>query len=313
MKKTLLLILILCVGAAHAKPTPGLAKLKVQLDKICAQFHGRMGYSLRILRTGEVLSCNGDERFPTASTIKTGVALAALQMVDEGKLKWTDRKPVPPLAGREASMWAYYLPEGLQLDLDAWVNLMITVSDNTATIVTRNWLQTMEVNRRLELLGLKNTKILGNAPKELTNIQRLRRMFGMGMTTPNEMSHLFELIYSKKAGSPAVCEKLIRILSHQYWDDAIGYAVPPEVKCASKSGAINRSRSDTAIVYSPTQPYVLTIYTDSQKDQRWVADNEGDVTLRKVAGLVWNMLHPKNPYSPPPGYDQFLPTGGGME
>ncbi|MCE9558737.1 MAG: class A beta-lactamase-related serine hydrolase, partial [Armatimonadetes bacterium] len=245
---------LLATGACAQKAV-NLKPLETELNSICKNFKGRMGYSLKLLNTGQQISFGGNDRFPSASTIKTGVALAALQMVDEGKMKWTDKHEILPKANREASMWAFYLPEKIKLDLDGWVNLMITVSDNTATMVTRDWIGTMEVNRRLEALGLKDTKILGNAPKPLKNIQRLRGMFGMGMTTPNEMNRLLELIYQKKAASPAACEKLMRILSHQYWDDWIGSSVPPGVTCCSKSGAITRSRSDTAIVFAPEGPY----------------------------------------------------------
>lgn len=310
---------LLFLGMAAVSPASpnkvALDRLETQLNRVAKPFNGRLGYHLRLLKTGESIGYREDERFPSASTIKSCVALAALQMVDEGKLKMSDKQKIPTEPGRrEASMWSFFMKDGLSLDLDAWVNLMVTVSDNTATIVTRDWIGTMEVNRRLEALGLMNTKILGNPPRDNLSMTRLRRQFGMGMTTPREMATFLEMLYRNKAGSAAVCEKLIRIKSHQYWDDWIGSSVPVDVKVASKSGAISRSRSDIAIVFSPTQPYVLTIYTDHQKDRRWAGDNEGDLALRRMSSLVWNGLHPNRPYALPKGYEEkFLPTGGGVE
>jgi beta-lactamase class A len=302
----------LALVAQPAPPTqqPDLTKLKAQLDAVCTRFGGRMGYSLKVLKTGQSIHHRGDERFPTASTIKTALALEAIRQVEEGTLKWNDKRPVPPDGRREASMWSYFFKEGTTLDVDGWVNLMVGVSDNTATIVMREWLTMDKTNARMQSLGLPNTKVLGTFPPEQVENVRLRRMFGLGVTTPNEMARLLELVYRNQAASKAGCEKLVRILGRQYWDDAIGATVPVDVKVASKSGAINRSRSDTAIVYSD-QPYVLTIYTDNQRDQRWVDDNEGDVALRTLAGLVWNGLHPRRPYKLPEGYDKFFPTGGG--
>jgi len=268
-----------------------------------------MGYCLKVLKTGETISFRGDERFPTASTIKTAVMMAAVQMIDEGKLKWSDKRAVPPMSGRQASMWAYHFRDGVSPDVDGWVNLMITVSDNTATMVLREWLGPENINERLAKLGLRNTKVLSNAMKAEAD-QRLRGMFGLGVTTPKEMNRLLELIHLQKAASPAACERMIRILGKQYWDDAIGATVPPQIQVASKSGAINRSRSDSAIVYS-SNPYILTIYTDSQKDQRWSPDNEGDRALVKLSRTVWNFLHPNEAYVPPAGSEKFSPTGGG--
>lgn len=292
-------------------PPPSLEPLKIRLDAICRTFEGRMGYSLKVLKTGQAISFRGDERFPTASTIKTGVMIAAVQMVDEGLLKWTDKQAVPPMEGRQASMWSHSFRDGIKLDVDGWVNLMVTVSDNTATIVLRRWLVSEKVNERLAKLGLKETRVLQDGMAALED-RRRRGMFGLGMTTPKEMNRLLELIHLRKAASPAGCEKMLRILGRQYWDDAIGASVPPHVQVCSKSGAINRSRSDSAIVYS-SNPYILTLYTDSQKDQRWSHENAGDRALLQVANLVWSHLHPGEPYTPPPGHERFRPTGGGIE
>lgn len=290
---------------------PDLVQLQKRLNGVCERFHGRMGYCLILLRTGQTISHRGTERFPTASTIKTAVALEAIREIEEGKLKWTDTRPVPALNGREASMWSYFFRDGVRLDVDGWVNLMLTVSDNTATIVLRKWLTPEAVNTRMASLGLKDTKVLWSSFPPGSGDARLRGQFGLGVTTPVEMAKLLEMIYRRRAASSAGCEKLMRILGKQYWDDAIGATVPLDVKVCSKSGAISRSRSDTAIVLSPSQPYVLTIYTDHQKDQRWTSDNEGDRALVTAGSLVWQFLHPHRPYRLPDGSEKFAPTGGG--
>lgn len=293
-----------------------LRPLEKHLAAISTKFHGRLGYSLTLLRTGQTISIRGDERFPSASTIKTTIAIEAIRQVDAGKLKWTDVKEVPPMADRkewEASMMTYYLREGTKLNLEGWVTLMITHSDNLATRVVREWVDPFAINKTLDSFGLFNTRQLSSFPTTATRERRLNGQFGMGMTTPNEMNRLFQLIYWRRVASNAGCERLMRILGQQYWDDAIGTSAPVDVPVLNKSGAISRSRSDTAIVLSPTQPYVLTIYTDNQKDQRWSFDNEGDLALSRVASLVWNALHPKRQWQPPVGYKKFGPTGMGIE
>jgi len=289
-----------------------LKQIEPQLDALARAFEGRLGYFVLDLNSGQHIGHREMERFPSASTIKTAVMVEAMHQVEEGKLKWTDKQAVPTdPSRREASMWAYFLKDETKLDLDGYVNLMITVSDNTATIVTRDWLGGQNVNARMQTLGLPNTKILGNLPKELTELQRLRRMFGMGMTTPQEMVRLFKLIHLRRAASPAACDKMLRILGHQYWDDFIGSSVPPEVKFCSKSGAITRSRSDVAIVYA-ARPYILAIYTDSQKDRRWTEDNAGNLIIRKMSQIVYSRMG-NEPYSMPAGSEKFAPTGSGVE
>jgi beta-lactamase class A len=294
-----------------------LVPLKQRLDAVARNFPGRMGYSLILLNSGRRIGYREDERFPAASTIKTAIALEALRQVDGGRRAMSDKKTVPPQAERrtwESSMWTYFLRDGVQLDLDGWVSLMITHSDNLATRVVREWVGVRDINATMTALGLPNTKNLASAPADDVLLRRQNSQFGMGMTTPGEMARLLELLYRRRAASPAVCEKLMRLMGQQYWDDWIGSSVPVDVKVSSKSGAISRSRSDTAIVFSPTEPYVLTIYTDNQKDRSWAANNPGHVAITTVAGLVWNSLHPRRQYTMPKEYrDKFLPTGGGVE
>lgn len=293
-----------------AASSPRLDRLKSDLDTVCAGFHGRIGYSVLDLKSGRRIENHADDRFPTASTIKVAVALQALREVDAGTLKWNDVQVVPPEDGREASMWSYFFKDGTKVDLDGYVNLMLTVSDNTATIVLRRWLGPEAINGTMASLGLHNTKVLwDHFPDSDAEDRKLRETWGLGVTTPHEMNRLWEMVYRHQAGSDAVCEKLLRILSHQYWDDLTGISVPVGVETCSKSGAVDESRSECALVWSD-RPYILTIYTADQKDQRWANDNEGDVTIRKMCRMIWAGFEPSHPYQPPAGYEKFMPNGG---
>lgn len=289
-----------------------LKSLKAKLDPICQNFGGRMGYCVVDLQTGKRIDFRGTEIFPTASTIKTSVALEVIRQVEEGRRKWTDKLEVPPTGRREESMWSYFFKDGTKLDFDGWVNLMVGVSDNTATWLLRDTLTCDAVNARMESLGLPNTKVLGTFPPDRVREVRLRQKWGLGMTTPREMARLFELIAKYKAAQPGGCEKLLRLLSKQYWDDMAIAAAPIEVKVCAKSGAITRSRSEVAVVYG-THPYVLAIYTDDQKDKRWEWNNEGEETIRKMCRIIWATLDPRGPFSLPKGYEKFNPTGAGAE
>jgi len=138
---------------------------------------------------------------------------------------------------------------------------------------------------------------------------RSSRSGGLGMTTPNDMVRLFEMIVDNKAGSSASCDRMLRILSHQYWDDCILSQVPPSVHAAAKSGALDHCRSDIAVVDSPGGQYVLAIYTKEQKDTSWVHANEGDVAIRKLARMVWGHYNPNHPWRPVEGSLNLLPGG----
>lgn len=294
-----------------------LAPIKTELDQVCKDFKGDIGYTLIDLKTRERIDLNGIKRFPSASTIKVPLLVEAINQVEEGKIKWTDQKELPPTkerTGNMSSMWSYFMKDGTKLNLDGLCNLMITYSDNFATHIVGKWVTNQAVRDRMLKFGLEHTAYLAYAPADGDFFfKRWNRRFGLGMTTPNDMASLFERIYDRKATqTEAGADRLLRILSRQYWDDFVGQSVPIGVGHATKSGAISRSRSECAIVWGD-RPYVFTVYTDNQKDQRWASDNEGDVAIQKLAGIVWNRMNPKHPYQPPKEAEKFAPTGGGVE
>ncbi len=305
--------LVLFTLTGNPATPPELMALEPALKKVSQSFHGRLGYHLRYLDGSGEIGYRDTERFPSASTIKTVVMLEAFMQVEEGRLDWNEKLTVPPLSDRQSSMWIAHLQEEKKVNIDGLIQLMMNVSDNTATVMLAGRVGVEQIENRMLAWGLQDTACTIRVPQSNQRLVRLRSTFAnMGVTSPLEMANILDMIGNKKVGSKAACEKMIRILSHQYWDDFIAYHVPPEIVVSSKVGALNRSRSDSAIVFS-SRPYILTIYTDHQKDQTWSSSNEGDEAIRKISQMVWKGLNPKQPYSPPEGMKKWAPTGGGVE
>jgi beta-lactamase class A len=125
------------------------------------------------------------------------------------------------------------------------------------------------------------------------------------------MVQLLDAIRTYKAASPAACERMLRIMSHQYYDDLIGSSVPPWVVACTKSGAISRSRSDVGIVYAPSGAYILAVYTKEAEDTRWTPENEGEVAIREVAQTVWRFYHPRDSWRAPKNAEKYAAGYGG--
>ena len=294
--------------APLAAPTEPLSTLKSAMDAVADRFHGTLGYALHHRTRGERIDRRGDEPFPTASTIKTAILCEAMHQVETGVLRWDDNIPVQPGPGRrEEGGPAFFFKDDAALRLPEWLDLMITLSDNTATINLRDRLGMANINRWLSDHGFHQTKILNGPDKVSLGLLPLQQQFGLGMTTPLEMARLLELIRDGGAGSPASCDRMLRLLTHQFWDDDAASQIPPWVQIAHKTGAVDASRSEAALVFSPSGEYALTVYTKQQADQRWVRDNEGDVAIRTLSRLVWRHYHPSDPWTPPPGAETLLP------
>ncbi len=300
---------ILMALLATACSAETLAELKAKMDKLAEGFHGTLGYCLIVPgKPDESISRNGDEAFPTASTIKTAIMVEVMHQIEQGKIKWTD--PVEVQQGiddRQEGGFAYYFKDGTKLSIGQWVHLMITVSDNTATMLLREHIGQKNVNDWLESQGFKQTKLLNGKKCDELGLRSLQRRYGLGMTTPNEMARLIGMIRNGKAGSPASCDRMMRLLGHQYWDDGIAGQVPPG-HCFNKTGMIDRCRSDAAVVESPKGGYILAIYTKDQTDRSWTVANEGSVAIRTLAAMVWRHFDPANTFTPPPAATTLLPT-----
>jgi beta-lactamase class A len=210
-------------------------------------------------------------------------------------------------------MWVAFLQDGLSVNIDGLVNLMMNVSDNTAAVMLADRVGVENIERRMNSLGFKNTACTIHVPASNARLTDLRARFAnMGVTSPADMGRLLELLFHRKGASPAASERMLRIMSHQYWDDYFVSQIPPGVYTCSKVGALERSRSDVAIVFGPT-PYIVTAYTDDGKDRSWGNDNEAQVALRRISHDVWRALNPRNPYEPPKDAPNWYPTGGGVD
>lgn len=280
-------------------------RLQKELNEICAGFKGVMGYSLYHARHKHRIHRLGDEIFPTASTIKTAIMGKAFEEIAAGRLKYEDTLPIEPKDIRGGAGLLQFYRAGISPTIKELIHLMITMSDNTATIMLARKLETVAINDWLKRLGLKQTRLLALRPDSDAELVELNTRWGMGMCTPNEIVALLDAIRTGKAGTPAACDEMIRILSHQYFDSLIASNCPPWVTVASKSGAVERSRSDTAIVFAPSGDYVLAVYTKQAEDTRWTPANEGEQAIQKIAQKVWKFYHPKERWRQPEGMEKF--------
>jgi beta-lactamase class A len=307
-------LLILCILSAPEAALGKTDSLRKELDAIANRFRGKIGYSLHHLKTGDRLERLGDEQFPTASTIKLAILCAAMEKEQRGDIGYDDVRPLTEQDRQYGTGLLHNYRAGTKIPLRELLYLMITQSDNTAAIMLGQWLGTDTINGWLDRHGLQHTRLLVPFPYQgsFEDAQTKGgkdweplRVWGMGVTTPNEMRILMEMILDGRASTPAACDEMQRILSHQYYDDGIASQVPPWISIASKHGSEDQTRSDVAIIHSPSGDYVLAIYTKEAKDTGVKWDNEQDTAIRAISRAVWRYYHPRIKWSPPAGSEKF--------
>ncbi len=296
------------LGPASGAPAAGPPPIQKRLETVVREFPGTLGVAVRNLDTGEAFVVNGDMRFPTASLIKVAVMVETYHQMAEGKFRAETAVTLAESdkAGDEPVVLNQLHP-GISLTVSDLLVLMIAFSDNTATNLLVRRVGAASVDRRMAAYGLPNTKIFrptfrdGHAdvfPEE-------EKEFGLGMTTPNEISRLMELIAEGKVVSRAACDEMLGILEKQQDRAMIPRSLPfdrdritvanktgwDEEKLPDAKGFRGDVRTDAAYVQSPKARYVIAICARRIRDKTPTVDNRALVTGAALSRIVYDSFN----------------------
>ena len=253
-----------------------------------APFKGKVSLFAKNLDTGETYSFSGDERVRTASTIKIAVMIEAFTRVAEGRAKWPDELVLTKAARYGGSGVLPELADGLRLTLRDCVNLMMVVSDNTATNMVLDYLTTDAVNSRMNSLGFKDTRIMrriGGGGESKEGKEPDNKRFGLGATTPHEMVRILEKLDAGEIVNKAASKEMINLMKREQVRFAIARTIP-DVPMASKYGALDALRSCVAIVYSKHGKIAMAITVDDMPEVNWSVDNLGYLLMSRLSMIL---------------------------
>jgi len=259
-----------------------------QVKPIVASFKGKVSLFAKNLDTGETYGLNPDERVRTASTIKIAVMIEAFARVIEGKAKWTDEVVLTKEKKVSGSGILNELSDGLKLTLRDAVNLMMMISDNTATNLVLDVLTTDAVNARMESLGFKQIKIMrkvGSGGESMAGKDPENKKYGLGMATPREMVLLLEKLERGEVVSSAASKEMIDLMKREQGRYAIGRSLW-DVPIASKYGALDHLRSSIGIIYSKKGKIAMAISCDDLAEVMWSVDNPAYLLMSELSEIL---------------------------
>lgn len=292
-----------------AEPTT-IGALQEEVEAVAASLPGTLGAAILFLDDEGEVRTNGDEPFPAASVIKVPIMVEVYRQAEAGIISLD-----APLVVRAQDMVGgsgllQFLHPGLELTVRDAVELMITISDNTATNLVLDVVGHENVNRTMRALGLVDTVSAGPLMRGITPLSH---------TTPNDMAFLLARIARGEAVSPAASAAMMTTLEHQLYDDGLPRALPissyPEgaeqagvpLRVAHKTGSINGCRHDVGVLLCATpageRRVAIAILTRDLEDSGlWTPENVG---LRAIAALsraaydtqmalARDALHPKS-------------------
>jgi len=293
MKKLLLLLLLTLSLTANvfAQSTTN-TKFDEQVKNLISTFKGKVGLYAKNLDTGETYAVNADERVRTASTIKIAVMIEAFARVSEGKARWTDEVMLTKEKKVSGSGILFELSDNLHLTLRDAVNLMMMLSDNTATNLVLDVLTTDAVNARMESLGFKqikiNRKVMGGGDS-MAGKDPENKKYGLGFATPHEMVLVMEKLERGEIISPAASKEMIELMKREQARYAIGRSLP-DLPMASKYGALDSLRSAVGIIYSKRGRIAMAISCDDMPQIMWSVDNPAYLLMSQLSEVLVNGL-----------------------
>ena len=288
-----LLIFLKSILLSESNPETDLTQ---KLNYLIQDFRGDVGIYVHHLKTGEKVEINADALLPTASMIKVPILLKIFDMIEHDELDydslltWYADSINYPYDGSIL----YSFQEGKNISLEKVVSLMITYSDNHASLWCQKLAGGSEINQWLDKQGFKNTRMNSRTEGRKEDWEK----YGWGQTTAKEMAKLLVLIRQGKAVSPAASEEMYRVLTRPYWNDGALSQIPPYTQAACKNGAVNESRSEVVLVNAPSGDYVFCVITNNQQDTSWKHNNEGYVLIRDVSRILWEYFEPGNLWFP---------------
>ena len=287
--KTSLMLVALAANLAMAQtPSPPAPSLDTLVRAEITPFKGKVYLFAKNLDTSATYSFNGDERVRTASTIKVAVMIEAFTRVAEGRAKWTDELVLTKAARYGGSGVLPELADGLRPTLRDCVNLMMVVSDNTATNMVLDYLTTDAVNARMNTLGFKDTRIMrriGGGGESKEGKEPDNKRFGLGATTPHEMVQILERLDAGEIVNKTAAKEMIDLMKREQVRYAIGRTIP-EVRMASKYGALDHLRSCVAVVYSKRGRIAMAITVDDMPEVIWSVDNPGYLLISRLSAIL---------------------------
>jgi beta-lactamase class A len=266
------------IGAFAALPLRVRANAFERIEAIAKSVPGAVGVYCRTLADAPpVFEYNSTQSFPTASTIKVLIMATAFAMEERrpGTLNERITTHRRDLIGGSDFMAAQ--EDGARLRVRELLVPMIQLSDNTASNYLMSFFGFDTINATGARTGMTSTRLARHFLDYTAIVHHHDNV-----TTPADMARLLYSIAhgareeTKTVASPAHCKRMIRIMLGQTDRDGIPAGLPAGTQVANKTGEIDGTRNDVAIVEPfADSPYILTVYS------KWVSDY----------GAVYDAMH----------------------
>ena len=269
---TTIAALFIATAVVFAQPpqTTPIQRLQRDIGRATRSVNATWGIYVKSLETGEEIAIDADRQMETMSTIKIPLMIEVLEQVKAGKFSLGDKYTLAKADIEPGTGTLQRLDPGATMTVKDLLTMMIIVSDNTATEVLYRMVGgTDPVNRRVESLGLKQTRAM-NPPsvwfpalRAASSTEAFYRdgKTPFGLSTAREMGRLLEMMERGTLVDKPSSDLMLQIMRGQVYRTRIpryltGYRVP------HKTGDfLPYVGNDVGVLEAPGRTIVLSVFT----------------------------------------------------
>ncbi len=325
-----LLVLALALStAARGEDVVRAAAIEREFARLAEAAQGRVGVAAIHLGTGEAAYLNPGEPYPMASTFKVAIAVRLLQRVDAGELKLDQLVEIAPgdLSPGSGMMSQRLKKPGVQISIANLLDLMLTISDNSATDKCLSLAGGAEaVNARLVELGVLGVRVDRSTRELIADYLGIKKLPPRETSSPEEFTALNEKNsdehrekaaekFAKDKRDTATPEGMARLL-HVIWAGSalslestellkntmlacetgllrIRGMLPPGTEVADKTGTIGGSTNDVGVITLPENAGQIAIVVFVKDSKLEVPDREKVIAQISRAAYDYFLFRPR--------------------
>jgi hypothetical protein len=225
-----IVLVLLVVQASSAFAQRPLERLRRDLEARTMRHRGVIGLAIIDLRSGDTLMVRGSERFPTASATKLPILVELFHQMQHGRLRWQDRLVMLDADRVPGAGIIQHFQPPHELTVGDAANLMVALSNNTATNLLIDRVGIRAVNARMDSPGFPATELFAKVfLRALTSIDTAgSARWGLGVTTPFEMAALPARLHCGELVSDSAAPRMLGLLKLQHTRDRMRWTFDNE-------------------------------------------------------------------------------------
>jgi beta-lactamase class A len=245
------------------------------------------------------LNINGNKKLPMQSVFKFHIALAVLDLVDQGKLQLNQKifiKKTDLLENTWSPIRKKY-PEGAALPLSEIIRYMVAESDNNGCdFLLRLVGGTQKVQQFMDGKGIKDFAITSNEEE----MHKDWKVQYTNFTTTNSMNALLKKFQDGEMVSKNSTDFLMTVmLGTTTGTNKIVQQLPKGTPVAHKTGSSGKNsagltgaENDAAIISLPNgKQYALSVFVSDSME----SDAVNCKLISDISKQVWHYFNPNNP------------------